>query len=316
MASVEIKSNTKYRLADFLAITMASSALLIKSKIPFLSRVTVSLVLISVLTPPVMAATDPGWSASISQQPVGLREGQTVTFSAPLFVRHGTARSVRIIGGVDSTRILDKTFNLLPEGTQQTMRFRWRAKPGTHSAWFEIDPDEQTIDSYRGNNRTELSLTVAPLNKAYVPVAPPTARQKVLHPQDGAALSDIVVLNTRIINAGSGGKFRPGDRLHVEVDLKNEGQADTGVFYVQLRSMRYEISGGARINGRERLLKKPIKNLVPDENYLLIFDVGVEHRENIEYVFELKADYNNRVIEFKEDNNDRYVGSVDFYGPQ
>ncbi len=272
-------------------------------------------IVFAIVVLPAYANSNPEWATSITQSPIAVKAGQTVTFTAPMRVRYGPTRNLQVVGGVGATRILDRTFPVLIKDAQHTLSFKWKAVPGTHTAYFEIDPDQQAADSNRAYNRIELPVTVAPPARALAPAAPPAARTMMQRPGPGTALPDIALVSTRIVNAtrgdAPGTDFYTGDRIQIELKLENDGQIKTGSFYVELKISRAEqISSGQMGPSRHRVLRKSVADLAPDDETTLLFDVGAEHVAHAWYKFEVKADYNNRVTEFNEDNNEEFVGNL------
>jgi hypothetical protein len=104
------------------------------------------------------AETDPKWSVGISMTPASVSVGDTVRFTATLWVKQGPVDNLRIIGGVDGTHIFTRDYRHCDRQYLEELNFTWTAVAGNHRAWFQIDPDATTPDIDRSNNRTEISF--------------------------------------------------------------------------------------------------------------------------------------------------------------
>lgn len=114
-----------------------------------------------VLTVPVslMAATNPCWYGTISKSPDSVSGGDIVTFTARLWIKADVVTNLRVIGGVDGTIIYDNTFPSLETATRQDLSFTWTATAGTHTAFFQIDPDN-IIPDIATDDLTSMSFSV------------------------------------------------------------------------------------------------------------------------------------------------------------
>jgi hypothetical protein len=97
---------------------------------------------------------------AISSDPV--RAGDNVTFTVRFLAGGAAVDNFKIIGGVDGTRIVDRTFAHLNLDGSRSQSMNWEATAGSHTVWFEIDPDHATRDIDYSNNRIEITLNVDP----------------------------------------------------------------------------------------------------------------------------------------------------------
>lgn len=108
------------------------------------------------------AQLDFRFTSAITYTPDPARVGDTMTFTVR-FIADGVAvDNFKIIGGVDDTRIVDRTFAHLNMGASRTQSMSWTAAAGSHTIWFEIDPDHSSGDTNYTNNRIEITLNVDP----------------------------------------------------------------------------------------------------------------------------------------------------------
>lgn len=126
-----------------------------------------------ILTPLFLsAATNPCWSVAISSSPSPAYAGDTMTFSARLWIKFEAIRNLRVIGVVDGVRFYDNTFASLAAGTTRDISFTWPATLGDHTAYFQIDPDD-TVAEVGTDNMTEMAFSIGarppatPLNLSF-----------------------------------------------------------------------------------------------------------------------------------------------------
>jgi|GEM_PF-1649802 len=106
------------------------------------------------------AATNPTWDpVIITITPASPAEGAVVTFSARLVNDMVRAENIKIVGGVDSTELFSNRYTIPWRGTQD-VSFTWTATPGSHTAYFEVDPDDEIHEAIETDNLVELSFTV------------------------------------------------------------------------------------------------------------------------------------------------------------
>jgi hypothetical protein len=105
------------------------------------------------------AATNPCWSVAISSSPSPAYAGDTMTFSARLWVKFEAVTNLRVIGVVDGVRIYDNTFASLAAGATRNISFTWPATLGDHTAYFQIDPDD-TVAEVGTDNLTEMAFSI------------------------------------------------------------------------------------------------------------------------------------------------------------
>ena len=263
----------------------------------------------------VQAASNPRWATTISQSPVSVNAGQLVTFSAEFQVQQGPIAKLRVVGGIgkkhSSKQAYSQIFQNLGKNQRQQVSFRWRATEGTHLVYFMIDPQQQSTDSNRSDNRIQLRIKVNPAAKAARP-ATIGATGSVMKSADtragaGSALPNIVVEQAyvRDVSNPAKKKFYPGDHLQLLIKLGNSGQVPTGSFWVQVLETRNDYT-----NKSIRDLKKSVPSLAPGQYHEIVFDIGVERRE-VDYRWEIFADYNNRVQEFSESTKPDMLIEID-----
>jgi hypothetical protein len=109
----------------------------------------------------VFAALDLAFVTAITQSPDPATAGATVNFTIGFRTDGGAVTNMRIIGGVDGTQILNRTYASIAADTTRTDAFTWTATAGSHTVWFELDPDHAQGDSDYTNNRIEKAITVS-----------------------------------------------------------------------------------------------------------------------------------------------------------
>jgi len=263
------------------------------------------------------AARDPRWERTVSHSPVSVREGQYVIFYSTIEALQGAVSNLEIRGGVDSLELLKKTIPRLNRNQKMAISFRWKSKAGNHEAYFQIDPKRKVADRNRDTNRVQLSFRVSKLAQALpkmgTSVKVRTAKKARIGPEEGAALPDISILNMIVYNpqkpSAKRNEFRRGDPINVAVTVKNVGQKPTGPFWMQLevKSQEVDSPGSHQLTKKTNYEKQSVASLAPGKNKRILFALGHQHSPAyaIYYDFTATADYNERVIEFDEDNNDR-----------
>ncbi len=256
-------------------------------------------------------SSNPRWERTISHSPVAVREGQHVVFHTTIEAALGPVSNLEISGGVDGTPLLNKTIARLSQNQKLAVSFRWRAQAGTHKAYFQIDPQRKMLDSDRGDNLVQLSLNVSRLAgtapRSGVRAKPSTAGIAKIGPQAGQAMPDLTVLRMDAYDSLSGKReFRRGAPITVEATVKNVGQAASGPFWVQLEIKTQEFHtgrGAPTVNFAYEKLS--VASLEPGKEKTISFALGPQMNPAyaIAYDFTMQVDFNNRVVEFEEDNN-------------
>jgi subtilase family serine protease len=108
-----------------------------------------------------LAALDLRFTTAISQAPNPANLGDTVTFTVTLISDGAIVNDLKLIGGVDGAKIVEKIFTGIANGGTRTQSMSWTATGGAHTVWFELDPDHLKNDSNYGNNRVEKAITVS-----------------------------------------------------------------------------------------------------------------------------------------------------------
>jgi hypothetical protein len=106
-----------------------------------------------------ISALDLKFNSGITKSPETFNAGDVVTFTVNFTSQGGTVTNCKITGGVDATQIYERVFASIPDGANRRVSFTWTAVGGSHTAWFELDPDHTCRDSDYGNNRVELAVS-------------------------------------------------------------------------------------------------------------------------------------------------------------
>ena len=265
-----------------------------------------------------LAAGDPRWERTVSHSPAFVREGQYVTFHTMVEAGPEPVRNLELRGGVDGVEIIRKTIPQLNRDQKMAVSFRWKSRKGQHKAYFQINPGRGVVDSNPGNNRVELSLTVAGLAQSSPKIGgkgkPGKSLQAKLGQAPGEALPDLTVVKMIVFNPQnpSAGRrdFKRGDPIVVQATLKNIGQKPTGGFWVQLETKSQE-SAGSGVQTKMSYEKQSTPSLDPGKSRMIEFNLGHQHSpaKAIYYDFTVTADYNHGVTEFDEDNNAKTINA-------
>jgi hypothetical protein len=105
-----------------------------------------------------ISALDLKFNSGITKSPGTFNAGDVVTFTVSFTSQGGTVTNFKIIGGVDTTQIYERVFASIPDGANRQGTFTWTAAAGSHTAWFELDPNHVNGDSDYSNNRAELTV--------------------------------------------------------------------------------------------------------------------------------------------------------------
>jgi len=103
---------------------------------------------------------NPRWNGSITISPSPANPGDTVIFTASLWIRNEAVTNLKVVGGVDGVTIYDNTFASLRRGALQDISFTWTATGGDHTAFFQIDPNDTIVEDAT-DNLNETRFTVA-----------------------------------------------------------------------------------------------------------------------------------------------------------
>lgn len=105
------------------------------------------------------AALDLRFTTPISMSPSSPVPGNTVTFSVSFKTFGGAVTNLKIIGGMGNNQLFERVYASIPADRVRTDSFTWTAVPGSHTVWFELDPDHASSDSNYANNRVENSFS-------------------------------------------------------------------------------------------------------------------------------------------------------------
>ena len=103
-------------------------------------------------------ALDLRFSGTISMSPETPGVGDTITFAVNFISADGASVNLKVVGGVDSAEVYERTFANVPAGATRTISFTWPSTAGDHTAWFELDPDRSLRETDLTNNRIEISF--------------------------------------------------------------------------------------------------------------------------------------------------------------
>lgn len=165
--------------------------------------------------PPISAPSQPILvlsSLGIHTTPAVPRPGQPVEITVDVRNQGGAeARGVRVEAFVDTTRLGETTTNI---GTHQTVLVRgfpqWTAAPGVHTLH---------IVATLGTQKREASKT---LTVGEVLVTSPVIRPPILTAQPPSATFNLAITSNDIRLTPPAPK--PGERVQIEVDVRNQGQ--------------------------------------------------------------------------------------------
>jgi subtilase family serine protease len=115
-----------------------------------------------------LAALDLNFATAIVQSPDPASAGDVVTFTVSFKTTGGAVTNLKIIGGIDGAQLFERTYASIAADKIRTDSFTWTAAAGSHTAWFELDPDHVQGDIDYSNNRIEKTITIgssAPTDK-------------------------------------------------------------------------------------------------------------------------------------------------------
>lgn len=101
-------------------------------------------------------ALDLRFSGTISITPETPSVGDTLTFTVNFISADGAAVNLKVTGGVDWTKVYERTFANVPAGATRTISFTWPSTAGDHTAWFALDPDRSLRETDLTNNSIEM----------------------------------------------------------------------------------------------------------------------------------------------------------------
>lgn len=107
-----------------------------------------------------LMAFDLQFQGNIQRSPSSVNVGDELTVTVNFLSVGGSAAGFRVIGGVDSTQLVERNYTSIPADTVRVVTFTWTATAGNHLIWFRIDPDNSAGDSDYGNNYKEAPITI------------------------------------------------------------------------------------------------------------------------------------------------------------
>ncbi|MBN2134377.1 MAG: hypothetical protein JW737_01470 [Acidobacteria bacterium] len=96
----------------------------------------------------------------ITYTPMTVNAGDVVTFTATIKAHYNNVTNVKIQGGIDGVPIWTETYPSMMEQEQKVVTFTWTAAPGSHTAFFKLDPDNTINEVYENNNLSEIQIEV------------------------------------------------------------------------------------------------------------------------------------------------------------
>jgi hypothetical protein len=184
-----------------------------KAKLFFISALAVLMLWGSALF-----ALDLKFTSNISISPASPTAGNTVTFTISFKPEGGAVTNFKIIGGVDTAQVYERTFASIPVNVTRTVSFDWTSTAGNHTAWFELDPDHLMGDADYTNNRVELVFSA---DSSSVFFKPPFDTTSELFLKPDLVISDVkftknpindeqysVIIKFKNIGSGCIGSFR------------------------------------------------------------------------------------------------------------
>ena len=148
------------------------------------------------------AALDLRFTTAITQHPDPANPGDEVMFYVNFKAVGADVTNMKIIGGIDGTQLLEATFPKILAGKSEQGFIQGTATAGSHTAWFELDPDHTCGDSNYGNNRVKKHFSVTEGG----PSGTPDLRLYVKSDPENLAVSDgdIVTFELTAMNLGTG----------------------------------------------------------------------------------------------------------------
>jgi hypothetical protein len=185
-------------------------------RIKTLISIGIILLCTSICTP---AALDLRFTTAITQAPDPASTGSTVTFTVTFKTFGGAVDNLKITGGIDSSKIFERTYAHVNADLQRTDSFTWVAAAGSHTAWFELDPGHTVGDSNYGNNRIEKAFTVSG-----TPVTITKLPEKIVitSPPPAIIKPDLIIQSLEIIPATP----HVSDTAMMRVIIKNIGTSE------------------------------------------------------------------------------------------
>jgi hypothetical protein len=125
------------------------------------------------------------------------------------------------------------------------------------------------------------------------------------------ALPDIMVKKVGL--QGPGGPLKAGQKCSVNVELRNIGQCETGVFFVELRA-RVQVPG--IMDDTQAVGVKKVYSIAPRKTgtpgkFTVSFPYTLGNYEWAQYNFTAVADSTKHITEFDENNNEKYGPDVE-----
>lgn len=275
------------------------------------------------------------WGSPLSMDSKSPKVGQEITFRAVVSSIGGSARAVRIVGGINREQILSKKISKLGISQNVVIEFSWTpAVVGEQTAFFQILSGRKRGDSNLNDNRIERTFKVESspnlTRRTYTPVpkdvrikrkldvktrpilveTPNTPVHSQAQVQDIAlkkvepiicepALPQIIVEDIKVFD---GPKPYIINHLYtVEILLRNIGQCETGNFGFQLKVYQQQW----RTDQLDVLLvgNRTVGSIKPFKTATVSFQYSFGYQA-AQYIFYAIPDYNNLIEEYCEINSD------------
>jgi hypothetical protein len=143
-------------------------------------------------------ALDLRFTTAIAQAPDPATGGASVTFTVAFKTFGGAVTNLKITGGVDGVGIYERTYASIDADKIRTDAFAWTATGGSHTIWFELDPDHTCGDSDYSNNRVEKAIIVGG-----GPTGQPDLALVVNYTPTNFAAGDAVTFSIKVNNNGT-----------------------------------------------------------------------------------------------------------------
>jgi subtilase family serine protease len=170
------------------------------------------------------AALDLQFTTAITQSPDPASAGNVVTFAVSFRTTGGAVTNLKIIGGVDGTQLFERTYASILADKVRTDSFTWTATAGSHTVWFELDPDHTCGDSNYANNRIEKAVTIG---------------------GGPAGKPDLYI--SSVTNSPT--KFSAGDPVTLTIKVANKGTADSPASDLFMKDQNGKVLMTYPING-------------------------------------------------------------------
>lgn len=236
---------------------------------------------------------------TITMTPNPVAAGSSVTFSVNWKNFGGAVDNLKVIGGVDGTQILLKTYPHLDAAIpQKTESFSWTTTAESHTAWFEIDPDQTCGDTNYSNNRIEMQFTVEGGSSSGLNVFQTNDYHGITNNSKNTDISKPGVINVppksnlKIQSVSFPSNVADGDQISYSVEVKNTGAIETNCAVI----LKYSILGN-EINNHTVPQLSPGETFTVNGTWTAVCTGACNSKPSF------KIDFYNLVDEGNEDDN-------------